>query len=211
MATRSNALSEITRFWLEVRHGCAVRESVPVIVPRGLADIDLLAVSPDLKQFILPSGAAVGPRLIVETKGEHDYDGGGRDFGKRLLADIEKLGPKGWVAPDAGRVNFSMLRQQHFEAATKLFGSRDFDRLFVVHALDPEVRTAVSGRLIRKRVHWLTVREIFADLEPWYRDYPRKSGLRNALIGDLFHLLFGYCNAGWPMDAAARNLPRSRA
>jgi hypothetical protein len=46
MATHSNALSELTRFWLERRHGCFLREEVPVPVPNGRSDIDFMAVIP---------------------------------------------------------------------------------------------------------------------------------------------------------------------
>ena len=33
MAARSNALGELTRFWLQARHGCLIDESVAVRVP----------------------------------------------------------------------------------------------------------------------------------------------------------------------------------
>ncbi|MEA2527634.1 MAG: hypothetical protein QOF73_4861, partial [Thermomicrobiales bacterium] len=42
MATRSNACSELVRFWLEARHGYLVGEGIPVPVPHGLSDIDLV-------------------------------------------------------------------------------------------------------------------------------------------------------------------------
>ncbi len=67
MAARSNALSELTRFWLEARHGCLVQESIPVPVPYGQSDIDFLAMHPRLLSITLPDGAQIGPRFIVET------------------------------------------------------------------------------------------------------------------------------------------------
>ncbi len=47
MPARSNAMSELARFWLESRHGCVVKECIPVPVKYGLSDIDLLALRPD--------------------------------------------------------------------------------------------------------------------------------------------------------------------
>ncbi len=67
MAARQNALSELTRFWLEGQHGCFVRESVPVPVPYGQSDLDFMAMRVDGMQIHLPTGEAVGPRLIVES------------------------------------------------------------------------------------------------------------------------------------------------
>jgi len=71
MANRGNACSELTRFWLQARHGCFTDESVPVAVPCASSDIELLALRPDGTPFELPNGTQVGPRLIVETKDEH--------------------------------------------------------------------------------------------------------------------------------------------
>ena len=56
MATRSNACSELTRFWLEARLGYLVTESVPVPVKYALSDIDFLAIEPQLKQISLSNG-----------------------------------------------------------------------------------------------------------------------------------------------------------
>ena len=145
MAARSNAIAEITRFWLQSRYGCLVDESVPVKVPFGHSDIDLVAVRPDLSPLTLPDGIQVR-RLIVETKDEHDYDPGGTEIGKRLRKDVEMLGDS--LYTPAGRsVNFSMLRQEHFEKAAGFFGTDDFDRLFVVHALNPVIRTELCPTL----------------------------------------------------------------
>lgn len=77
MAARSNACSELVRFWLEARHGFLVGEGVPVPVPYALSDIDLLALHPRATAVTLPNGTVVGPHLIVETKDEHDWEATG--------------------------------------------------------------------------------------------------------------------------------------
>ncbi len=41
MPGRSNACSELTRFWLEARHGRLVTESVPVKVPFGHTGLEV--------------------------------------------------------------------------------------------------------------------------------------------------------------------------
>src|SRR5688500_14056739 len=124
MATRSNALSELTRLWLQERHGCLVRESVPVRVTRGTSDIDLLAASPTGALW----GAGLIPpvvRAIVEAKDEHDYDPSGVEFARLIVADAAAMGG-GRYAPRGASVKFSMLRQEHFEEAVSIFGSEDF-------------------------------------------------------------------------------------
>ncbi len=40
MSTRSNASTELARFWLQERHGCLLDEELPVPVPYALSDID---------------------------------------------------------------------------------------------------------------------------------------------------------------------------
>jgi hypothetical protein len=57
---RSNACSELTRFWLQTRHGCAVDEGIAVPVPYALSDIDLLAIHPRLERWGLPDGSPMG-------------------------------------------------------------------------------------------------------------------------------------------------------
>jgi hypothetical protein len=193
MAARQNALSELTRFWLEARHSCFIRESVPVPVPYGQSDIDFMAFRADGSQFELPSGHLVGPRLIIECKDEHDFDPKGNDFGKRLLGDVAAMSRSFVPATHAHKVAFTMLKQQHFEVAARIFGSEEFDRVFVVHALSDSVRQQVSDQLRQLRIHWITVHELMADLGTWYKTHSRPSGLRHTLTGDIFHLLFGYC------------------
>src|SRR4051812_41396752 len=92
MAARSNAISEMTRFWLQARHGCLVDESVAVKVPGGNSDIDLVAMRPDGGRIALPDATILGPRVIVETKDEHDWDSSGGEFGANLRSDVVKMG-----------------------------------------------------------------------------------------------------------------------
>jgi len=193
MASRSNALSELTRFWLQSRHGCLVAESVPVKVYRGYSDIDFVAMRPDLRPWTLPDGTQV-LRVIVEAKDEHDFDPAGRDFGQRLEEDAEMLGDSQYIAKGK-RARFSMLRQEHYEKAASLFGTTAFHRLFVVHALDKEMRQKIAPALAReKRIHWITIEEIVSDLMAWYESLENRSTLRYTLVGDLWHLLVGYCD-----------------
>lgn len=197
MAARSNALSEITRFWLQSRHGCLVDESVPVKVPYAHSDIDLVALRPDLQGWVLPDGTSI-TRAIIETKDEHDFDPDGKDFGARLRADVETLGDNLFI-PMGQKARFSMLRQQHYEKAKLFFGTADFDRLFVVHALDPKVRNELCPSLAKdKRIHWLTVREIITDLYQWYQQLTHQAALRHTFTGDIWHLLIGYCGLELP-------------
>lgn len=194
MAARQNGLSELVRFWLEARHECFVRESVPVPVPYALSDIDFMAVRVDGQRLPLPDGNLVGPRLIVESKDEHDFDPKGSDYGKRLVKDMEALSDGLFVpATHSHKVAFTMLKEQHFRVASTIFGSDDFDRVFVVHALAESVRKEATEALRAKRIHWVTVTELLCDLRDWYGRHERPAGLRHTLTGDLFHLLFGYC------------------
>ena len=204
MPTRTNACSELARFWLEARHDCFVGEGIPVPVPYALSDIDLVAFQPLLQTIQLPNGVAVGPRLIAEAKDEHDWEPTGREFGAQLRADVEKMGGAAFIPKGTKEVKFSMLRHEHFERATALFGTDDFDRLFVVHAIDAGVRGEIAPTLAERRVYWLTVPEVVADLLSWYRRHPRPTALRNTLVGDLFHLLVGFCGLDLPEAGARR-------
>ncbi|MFN8504310.1 hypothetical protein [Kouleothrix sp.] len=191
MAARSNALGELTRFWLQARHGCLIDESVAVRVPYGNSDIDLVAMRPDGMPWQLPDGTPI-TRAIIETKDEHDFDSGGRDFAKRLRADVAALGDGSWI-PKAQKAHFSMLRQEHFDKAVQIFGSDDFDRLFVVHALEQTTRSELGPLLATRRIQWLTVHELVDDLLSWYGPGKGQAALRHTLVGDLWHLLVGYC------------------
>ena len=158
-----------------------------------------------------PSGAPLGPRIIVETKDEHDWEPTGREFGRLLSADVQQMGDGRFLPRGTKGVKFSMLRQEHFERATTLFGTDDFDRLFVVHAMDSAVLAEVGPTLAERRIHWLTVPEVVDDLVTWYRDHRRPAALRNTLVGDLFHLFVGFCKLDLPVaavqDLASRRSP----
>ena len=198
MANRSNACSELTRFWLEARHGCLVGEGIPVKVPYALSDIDLVALHPLGHTIDLPTGATLGPRLIIETKDEHDWEPSGREFGALVRADVMKMGDSPFVPRGGKQVKFSMLREEHYERAITLFGNDDFDRLFVVHAINPQVLSDLGPHLGQRQIYWLTVPEIVRDLLLWYRGHERPTALRNTLVGDLFHLLVGFCGLDLP-------------
>src|SRR4051794_37170051 len=181
MSARGNAIAELTRSWLQARHGCLVDEGLPVPVPHALSDIDLVALRADLKAFALPDGQAVGPRLIVETKDEHDWEPTGREFGALLRADVQKMADGRFIPRGEKGVKFTMLRQEHYEKAAEFFGTDDFARLFVVHALDPAVRGELTQPLAERRIRWVTIAEVVEDLQGWYRAHPRKAGLRHTL------------------------------
>ena len=192
MAERSNAISELTRFWLQAKHSCLIYESLPVPVRYNQSDIDFLAIRGDLQRFPLPNGKAVGSRLIVETKDEHDWEPRGREFGQLLQADIEKM-QDGLFVPRGTSCKFSMLREEHYDKAVEFFGTDDFDRLFIVHALDTAVIEQYGEFLADKRICILGISDLVADLCKWYEEHPRRSGLRNTLTGDIWHLLVGFC------------------
>lgn len=198
MPGRTNAASELARFWLQARHGCLVDESlnVPVKLVKGggNSDIDLIAMRADTQAFTLPGGQTVGPRLIVEAKDEHDFDPKGQDFGKRLASDVALLNESGVIPTGSAGVKFSMLRQEHFTVAAGVFDTDDFDRLFVVHAIDPDMLRQVSSTLAHHRIYWLTIPQLLGDLLPWYAAHKHPTELRQSLVGDLLHLLVGFCH-----------------
>lgn len=88
-----------------------------------------------------------------------------------------------------------MLREQHFRKAHTLFGSSDFDRLFVVHAIDSIALSSIDQILLEKRIHWTTIGVVVQDLLDWYKSHPKPTTLRHSLMGDVWHLLFGFCGA----------------
>ncbi len=164
---RSNACRELVRFWLRERPGCLMDDELPVPLPYALSDIDLVAMRGDLSPLVLPDGTRVGPRVIGEAKAEHDWDPAGREFGAALRQDVELMADGKFIARDARTVPFVVLRQQHYERAEAYFGTDDFDRLFVVHALDPQVRVELAPSLAERRILWLTIPELVADLYAW--------------------------------------------
>lgn len=105
--------------------------------------------------------------------------------------------------------------QEHYRKAEELFGGEPFDRLFVVHALDPEIRSEVCPRLAEHHIYWLTIPELVKDLLAWYGSHPRKAALRHSFVGDLLHLLIGFCHLEpqepRPLAAKERRAPTDRA
>lgn len=206
MAARSNAMTELTRFWLQAKHHCLVDESLPVPVPRALSDLDLVAITSNLQQIKLPNGSCVGPRMILEVKDEHDWEPTGREFGHFFKSDLEKMMGKTYIPEGTKGVKFTMLRQQHYEKAFKIFGdSSDFDRIFIVHAIDKTLFQDYEDLLRSQRITVMTIREIVADLYAWYETYERKAGLRHTLVGDLWHLLMGFCRYGPHPDEVSQH------
>jgi len=203
MSSRTNACTELTRLWLETRHGFLVAESVAVPVPYALSDIDLEAMRPDGQPLALPTRETVGPRLIVEAKDEHDWDPSGRGFGQLLRADMARMGRASAVPRGTKGAKFSMLREEHFERAVAIFGTDDFDRLFVVHAIDPQTLEDLAPELAQRRIHWLTVPVLVQDLVAWYRGHGRPAALRHTLVGDLLHLLVGFCGLDLPLTSGS--------
>ncbi len=204
MSTQTNACTELVRFWLEARHGCLIGEGVPVPVPYALSDIDLVAYQPEGKRLVVPGDVTLGPRVIVEAKDEHDWEPLGREFGKLLRADVAMMGDGVFVPRGAKGVKFSMLREEHFDRASTFFGTHDFDRLFVVHAIDVAVITGLATQLAARRIYWLTIPDVVRDLVSWYRTHDRPAALRNTLVGDMFHLLVGFCGLNLSDDTISR-------
>lgn len=200
MASRSNALAELTRLWLQDRHGCLVRESAPVRVRGGTSDIDFVALHPAGASW----GEKVGPgivRAIVESKDEHDYDPKGVEFARMLAADTLTIGDRPY-APAGTKLKFSMLREEHYRVAEEIFGTDIFARIFVVHELKRELCASALDALRAHRIYLVTARDLVDDLIGWYRGCHNKPALRHTLAGDMLHLLVGYCKLTPPPKVA---------
>lgn len=118
------------------------------------------------------------------------------------------MGNNRFVPSTTEGTRFSMLRQEHFEHAAELFGTDGFDRLFMVHAIDPEVVTGLPGRFGEERIYWRMIPTVVEDLMAWYRGFRRLASLRHSLIGDLIHLLAGYCSLTLPESSASQKAGR---
>jgi hypothetical protein len=55
-------------------------------------------------------------------------------------------------------------REEHFHRAVSPFGDCDFDRLSVVHAIEPGVFAEVAPAVSQWRIYWTTVPQIVRDL-----------------------------------------------
>jgi hypothetical protein len=91
-----------------------------------------------------------------------------------------------------------MLKQEHYEVASDIFGTDDFDRLFVLHAINMNDLVEHMPPLEENGIHLLTVKQLLHDLQSWYLAENQPAALRNDLIGDMVHLLFGYCGVRLP-------------
>jgi hypothetical protein len=193
MGERQNAISELTRFWLQAKNKCLIYESLPVPVPYNQSDIDFLAVKGNMEKIELPGNIKLGPYLIVETKDEHDWEPKGKEFAKLFVSDIDKMEGSLYV-PEKTQCKFTMLRQEHYAKANEFFGNNTFDRLFVLHAIDKNIFTfEIEQSLNANQIYIITISEIVEDLYKWYKTHKRCSGLRNSMTGDMWHLLVGFC------------------
>jgi hypothetical protein len=77
------------------------------------------------------------------------------------------MGGQAFIPMKTKGVKLTMLREQHLRKAEEIFGTVDFDRLSVVHALDPETRQALTPQLALHRIYWITIPEIVQDLVAW--------------------------------------------
>lgn len=200
MATRSNALSEISRFWLQEQHGFFIRESVPVKVPHNWSDIDFAITSPSGPQTLI-KGIRI-ENAIVETKDERDFDPRGNDFAKRLMYDFSVL--KDGVIEERQSCNFSMLKEQHHEVAKKLFNTEDFAKIFIFHNLkQSDALDTVQAQLRELNIHFITSAEMLGDIYDHLNSGKRTAAIRNSLVGDILDMLITYHKWARPeMDAA---------
>jgi hypothetical protein len=190
MATRSNALSEIARFWLQECHGLLLRESVPVKVRQGISDIDFIVKSPAGPVTLL--GRITFTNAIVETKDERDFDPHGSDLAKRLLQDYDKLNENGMVNAET-LCNFSMLKEEHHKAAKGIFGQdAEFSKLFIFNNLNRTGLEAKLAELCGRGIHFATSSEILSDIQKFFRESHPGAGVRNSLVGDILDMLVKY-------------------
>ena len=189
MATRNNALSEISRFWLQERYGLFIRECIPVKVPRNWSDIDFAVTSPGGPRYLL--GRIPIVNAIVETKDERDFDPRGTDFTKRLLYDFSLL--KNGLIDENTSCNFSMLKEQHHEKAKELFNGEDYARIFIFHALkQSEALETIISQLRDLNIHFITSSEMLQDIHDFLKSDKRTAAIRNSLVGDILDMLMAY-------------------
>ena len=193
MATRSNALSEIVRFWLQECHGLLLRESVPVKLQRNYSDIDFVVTAPGKKQVTLLSEIKF-TNAIVETKDERDFDPRGLYFKKRLIADYEHIAASSnYTIPKAEKnINFSMFRIQHHTKALDIFNEQNFSKLFIFHKLDMHGIDDIITDLKNKDIHFISSEQILEDIHINFDTYRNGAGIRNSLVGDILDFLAHY-------------------
>jgi hypothetical protein len=213
MAERSNALSEMARFWLQERYGLLLRESVPVKLKRNNSDIDFVVASPAGPVTLLDR--IIFTNAIVETKDERDFDPHGADFAKRLRSDYERLQGNRMIS-DETTCCFSMLRKEHHAEAEKIFGQgADFAKIFIFHDLKKNGIEDMLAELRSRNIHVVTSFEMLSDIQKFFRDpqpaqakksgpdsqnlraplFRSGAGVRNSLVGDILDMLVTY--HGW--------------
>lgn len=191
MAARSNALSEITRFWLQECHGLLLRESIPVKLKRNHSDIDFVAASPAGPVTLL--NRITFKNAIIETKDERDFDPRGTDFSKRLSYDFALL--QGRMIDGDASCNFSMLKKQHHDVAGKIFKNADFSKIFIFHNLKSTGLEDMIADLCGRDIHVVTSFEMLSDIQEFFRKFRSGAGVRNSLVGDILDMLITY--HGW--------------
>lgn len=193
MAARSNALSEITRFWLQECYGLLVRESIPVFIKRNNSDIDFAVTSPGKQVTLLKRSKRITfKNAIIETKDERDFDPHGTDFSKRLIHDCKVL--QGRCINKDVWCNFSMLKEQHHEVAEKIFNGAEFSKIFIFHNLNIKKGDLedMLADLRSRSIHIVTSSEMLEDIQDFFKnDYPG-AGIRNSLVGDILDMLLRY-------------------
>lgn len=191
MAERSNALSEITRFWLQECHGLLLKESIPVKLKHNNSDIDFAATSPAGSVTLL--NRITFKNAIIETKDERDYDSRGTNFSKRLIYDFGLL-HNNFINNDVP-CNFSMLKKQHHEVAERIFNSADFAKIFIFHNIKSIGLEEIIADLYSRNIHVVTSSEMLSDIQVFFKKSRSGSGIRNSLVGDILDMLITY--HGW--------------
>jgi hypothetical protein len=191
MAARSNALSEITRFWLQECYGLLLRESIPVKLKRNNSDIDFVAASPAGPVTIL--NRITFKKAIIETKDERDFDPHGADFANRLGYDFALLQDR--VIDADISCNFSMLKKQHHDVAENMFAGAEFSKIFIFHNIKGAGLDGIIADLCSKNIHVVTSAEMLTDIQDFFKKSHPGAGIRNSLVGDILDMLITY--HGW--------------
>jgi len=194
MGARSNALSEIVRFWLQERHGLLLRESVPVKLIRNNSDIDFVVMSPKGNTTLLEDSddPITFKNAIVEVKDERDFDKRGTDFAKRLRKDYNLLAENRMISVGTPCI-FSMLKEQHHKKAEEIFGTEaDFSKIFIFHNLNKNGLSDILADLRDRNIYFVTSFEILSDIQKFFRESRDGAGIRNSLVGDILDMLVTY-------------------
>jgi hypothetical protein len=190
MGARSNALSEIVRFWLQECYGLLLRESIPVKLERNNSDIDFVVMSPNESVTLLDR--ITFKNAIVEVKDERDYDPLGTDIAKRLRRDYNLLAENRMISAEIPCI-FSMLKEQHHKKAEKIFGTEaDFSKIFIFHNLNRAGLADMITDLHDRKIHFVTSFEMLSDIQKFFKESRDGAGIRNSLVGDILDMLVTY-------------------